>query len=426
KQKLLEIVDLKKRAELVFQHLSQELQMLELKNQIQSKVRTDIDKQQREYFLNQQLRTIQEELGGSTPDAEIQDLRQRGEKKKWSKEVHEAFNKEIDKLLRMNPAAAEYSVVLNYAELLLELPWGEYTKDNFDLKRAQRVLDKDHYGLEKVKDRILEFLAVLKLKNDMKAPILCLVGPPGVGKTSLGRSIAKAIGRKYVRMALGGIHDEADIRGHRRTYIGAMPGRIIQSLRKVKSANPVFVLDEIEKVGCNFRGDPSSALLEVLDPEQNNAFYDHYVELDFDLSNVLFIATANSTATIHPALKDRLEIIEVNGYTIEEKIEIARRHLIPKQREAHGLNGKQFKMSPKIIEKVIEEYTRESCDRGLEKKITTMVSGTAKKVAMEESYSPSLSAQDEETILGEPIFDKELYEDNEHAGVVTGLAWTAV
>lgn len=426
KQKLLEIVDLKKRAELVFQHLSQELQMLELKNQIQSKVRTDIDKQQREYFLNQQLRTIQEELGGSTPDAEIQDLRQRGEKKKWSKEVHEAFNKEIDKLLRMNPAAAEYSVVLNYAELLLELPWGEYTKDNFDLKRAQRVLDKDHYGLEKVKDRILEFLAVLKLKNDMKAPILCLVGPPGVGKTSLGRSIAKAIGRKYVRMALGGIHDEADIRGHRRTYIGAMPGRIIQSLRKVKSANPVFVLDEIEKVGSDFRGDPSSALLEVLDPEQNNAFYDHYVELDFDLSNVLFIATANSTATIHPALKDRLEIIEVNGYTIEEKIEIARKHLIPKQREAHGLNGKQFKMSPKIIEKVIEEYTRESGVRGLEKKIATLVRGTAKKVAMEEAYSPSLNAQDVETILGAPVFDKELYEDNEHAGVVTGLAWTAV
>ncbi|TCS87834.1 ATP-dependent Lon protease [Anseongella ginsenosidimutans] len=426
KQKLLEIADLKKRAELVFKHLSQELQMLELKNQIQSKVRTDIDKQQREYFLNQQLRTIQEELGGSTPDAEIQDLRKRGNKKKWGKEVHEAFDKEIDKLLRMNPAAAEYSVVLNYAELLLELPWNEYTKDNFDLKRAQRVLDKDHYGMEKVKDRILEFLAVLKLKNNMKAPILCLVGPPGVGKTSLGRSIAKAVGRKYVRMALGGIHDEADIRGHRRTYIGAMPGRIIQSLRKVKSANPVFVLDEIEKVGSDFRGDPSSALLEVLDPEQNNAFYDHYVELDFDLSNVLFIATANSTSSIHPALKDRLEIIEVNGYTIEEKVEIARRHLIPKQREAHGLKGNQFKLSPKIIEKVIEEYTRESGVRGLEKKIATLVRGTAKKVAMEEEYMPSLTAKDVESIIGAPVFDKELYEDNEHAGVVTGLAWTAV
>lgn len=426
KQKLLEIADLKKRAELVFKHLSQELQMLELKNQIQSKVRTDIDKQQREYFLNQQLRTIQEELGGSTPDAEIQDLRRRGNKKKWSKDVHEAFDKELDKLLRMNPAAAEYSVVLNYAELLLELPWNEFSKDNFDLKRAERVLDKDHYGLEKVKDRILEFLAVLKLKNDMKAPILCLVGPPGVGKTSLGRSIAKAVGRKYVRMALGGIHDEADIRGHRRTYIGAMPGRIIQSLRKVKSANPVFVLDEIEKVGSDFRGDPSSALLEVLDPEQNNAFYDHYVELDFDLSNVLFIATANSTSSIHPALKDRLEIIEVNGYTIEEKVEIARRHLITKQREAHGLKGNQFKMSPKIIEKVIEEYTRESGVRGLEKKIATLVRGTAKKVAMEEEYTPSLSVEDVETILGAPVFDKELYEDNEHAGVVTGLAWTSV
>lgn len=426
KQKLLEIADLKKRAELVFKHLSQELQMLELKNQIQSKVRTDIDKQQREYFLNQQLRTIQEELGGSTPDAEIQDLRQRGNKKKWSKEVHEAFDKEIDKLLRMNPAAAEYSVVLNYAELLLELPWSEFTKDNFDLKRAQRVLDKDHYGLEKVKDRILEFLAVLKLKNDMKAPILCLVGPPGVGKTSLGRSIARAVGRKYVRMALGGIHDEADIRGHRRTYIGAMPGRIIQSLRKVKSANPVFVLDEIEKVGSDFRGDPSSALLEVLDPEQNNAFYDHYVELDFDLSNVLFIATANSTATIHPALRDRLEIIEVSGYTIEEKVQIAKRHLIPKQRQAHGLSGAQFKLSPRIVEKVIEEYTRESGVRGLEKRIATLVRGTAKKVAMEEDYSPSLNGGDVEAILGAPVFDKELYEDNEHAGVVTGLAWTAV
>ena len=340
KQRLLEVANLRDRTKLVLEHLTLDLQMLELKNQIQSKVRIDLDKQQRDYFLNQQLKTIQEELGGNSPDLEIEDLRKRGIKKKWAKEVNDHFSKELEKLARTNPAAADYSVQINYLELLLDLPWSEFTKDNFDLKRAQKVLDKDHFGLDKVKQRIIEYLAVLKLKHDMKAPILCLVGPPGVGKTSLGKSIAKALGRKYVRMALGGIRDEAEIRGHRKTYIGAMPGRIIQAIKKAGAANPVFILDEIDKVGNDFRGDPSSALLEVLDPEQNSTFYDHYVEVDFDLSNVMFIATANSLSTIQPALLDRMEIIDVNGYTIEEKIEIAKQHLVPKQREAHGLKAK--------------------------------------------------------------------------------------
>ncbi len=426
KQRMLEVADLKQRAQLVLEHLTRELQMLELKNQIQSKVRVDIDRQQREYFLHQQLKTIQEELGGDNPDLEIQNLREKAKSKKWSKEVNDAFNKEVDKMQRMNPAAAEYSVVMNYVELLLELPWNEFTQDNFDLKRAEKVLDKDHFGLEKVKSRILEYLAVLKLKHNMKAPILCLVGPPGVGKTSLGKSIAKAVGRKYVRMALGGIRDEADIRGHRKTYIGAMPGRIIQSLKKANSANPVFVLDEIDKVGNDFRGDPSSALLEVLDPEQNNAFYDHYVELDFDLSNVMFIATANSLSSIHPALRDRMEIIEVNGYTIEEKVEIAKTYLIPKQREAHGLKPKDISIKPEIIEKVIEDYTRESGVRGLEKKIATLIRGVAKHVALEEAYDKNVSRKEVERILGAPEYDKDIYQNNDTAGVVTGLAWTSV
>ena len=426
KQALLEETDLRVRAEMVLQHLTTELQMLDLKNQIQTKVRIDLDKQQRDYFLNQQLKTIQEELGGNTPDLEIQSLRDRGKKKKWGKEVAETFDKELDKLQRMNPAAADYSVLLNYLELLLELPWNEFTKDNFDLKRAQKILDKDHYGLEKVKERIIEFLAVLKLKHNMKAPILCLVGPPGVGKTSLGKSIAKAIGRKYVRMALGGVRDEADIRGHRKTYIGAMPGRVIQSIKKAKTSNPVFVLDEIDKVGNDHRGDPSSALLEVLDPEQNNAFYDHYVELDYDLSNIMFIATANSLSGIHPALRDRLEIIEVNGYTIEEKVQIAKNYLVPKQREAHGLKSKDVNVKTSILEKVVEEYTRESGVRGLEKKIATLVRGVAKHVAMEEEHNATITEKDVETILGAPIFDKDLYENNDTAGVVTGLAWTQV
>ncbi len=426
KQKLLETVNLRDRARMVLEHLTGELQMLELRNQIQSKVRTDLDKQQRDYFLNQQLKTIQEELGGNSPDLELENLRARSLKKKWGKEVSEHFNKELDKLGRINPAAADYSVQINYLELLLDLPWNEFTKDNFDLKRARRILEKDHYGLEKVKQRIIEYLAVLKLKNNMKAPILCLVGPPGVGKTSLGKSIARALGRKYVRMALGGIHDEADIRGHRKTYIGAMPGRIVQSLKKAGTSNPVFVLDEIDKVGSDFRGDPSSALLEVLDPEQNNAFYDHYVEMDYDLSNVMFIATANSMSTIQPALADRMEIIEVNGYTIEEKIEIAKRHLLPKQLEQHGLLSKHISLKVPVLEKVVEDYTRESGVRGLEKKVGSLVRGVATKIALEEEYQVQISKTDVETILGPPIFDKDLYEGNSVAGVVTGLAWTQV
>jgi ATP-dependent Lon protease len=426
KQKLLEITNRRDMANAVLEHLTTELQLLELKNQIQTRVRVDLDKQQRDYFLNQQIKTIQEELGGSTPDLEIENLRQRATKKKWSIEVKKHFDKEIEKLARTNPAAADYSVQMNYLELLLDLPWNDFTKDNFDLKRAQKVLDRDHFGLDKVKQRIIEYLAVLKLKHNMKAPILCLVGPPGVGKTSLGKSIAKALGRKYVRMALGGIRDEAEIRGHRKTYIGAMPGRIIQSVKKAGAANPVFILDEIDKVGTDFRGDPSSALLEVLDPEQNSSFYDHYVEMDFDLSNVMFIATANSLSTIQPALLDRMEIIEVNGYTIEEKIEIAKQHLVPKQREAHGLKLKDITLKPDVIEKIIEDYTRESGVRGLEKKIGSVVRGTAKNIAMEEPYNATVSKKDVETILGAPIFDKDLYENNEVAGVVTGLAWTSV
>ncbi|MFC0516158.1 endopeptidase La [Mucilaginibacter angelicae] len=426
KQHLLEIANLRERANLVLEHLTLDLQMLELKNQIQTKVRVDLDKQQRDYFLNQQLKTIQEELGGNTPDLEIESLRQRAVKKKWAKEVKDHFTKELEKLARTNPAAADYSVQINYLELLLDLPWNEFTKDNFDLKRAQRTLDKDHFGLDKVKQRIIEYLAVLKLKHDMKAPILCLVGPPGVGKTSLGKSIAKALGRKYVRMALGGIRDEAEIRGHRKTYIGAMPGRIIQSIKKAGASNPVFILDEIDKVGNDFRGDPSSALLEVLDPEQNGTFYDHYVEMDFDLSNVMFIATANSLSTIQPALLDRMEIIEVNGYTIEEKIEIAKQHLVPKQREAHGLKIKDISLKADVLEKIVVDYTRESGVRSLEKKIGSVVRGVAKNIAMEEPYNSVVNKKDIERILGAPIFDKDLYEGNDVAGVVTGLAWTSV
>jgi len=426
KQRLLEEPNLRTRANLVLEHLTLDLQMLELKNQIQSKVRVDLDKQQRDYFLNQQLKTIQEELGGSSPDLEIESLKLRGAKKKWGKEINDHFNKEIEKLARTNPAAADYSVQINYLELLLDLPWNEFTKDNFDLKRAQKILDKDHFGLDKVKQRIIEYLAVLKLKHNMKAPILCLVGPPGVGKTSLGKSIARALGRKYVRMALGGIRDEAEIRGHRKTYIGAMPGRIIQSVKKAGAANPVFILDEIDKVGNDFRGDPSSALLEVLDPEQNSTFYDHYVEMDFDLSNVMFIATANSLSSIQPALLDRMEIIEVNGYTIEEKIEIAKQHLIPKQREAHGLKTKDVTLKPEIVEKLVVDYTRESGVRSLEKKIGSLIRGVAKSIAMDEPYNAVVSKSDVERILGAPIFDKDLYEGNDVAGVVTGLAWTSV
>ncbi|MCY4781497.1 endopeptidase La [Sphingobacterium sp. UT-1RO-CII-1] len=426
KQTLLETKDFVKRAKNLLEHLTTEIQMLELKNQIQNKVRIDLDKQQRDYFLSQQLKTIQEELGGNTPDLEIEELHKRSRSKKWPEDVQKHFDKELEKLGRINPAAADYSVQINYLELLLDLPWAEFTKDNFDLNRAVKVLDKDHYGLEKVKQRIIEYLAVLKLKNDMRAPILCLVGPPGVGKTSLGKSIAKALGRKYTRMALGGVRDEAEIRGHRKTYIGAMPGRIIQSLKKAGASNPVFVLDEIDKLGADFKGDPSSALLEVLDPEQNTSFYDHYVEMEYDLSKIMFIATANSLNSIQPALLDRMEIIEVNGYTIEEKIEIAKKHLLPKQLELHGLTRKQASLNNKVIEKIIEEYTRESGVRGLEKKIGSIVRGVATRIVMEREYNPKIDPAMVLEILGAPIFDKDLYEDNEVAGVVTGLAWTSV
>lgn len=424
KQELLELIDLKKRATNVLEFLTKELQMLELKNQIQTKVKTDIDQQQREYFLNQQLKTIQEELGGSSQDQEISDLKERAEKKKWSKEVSDTFDKELERLARINPAAAEYSVTLNYLELLLELPWNDYTKDNFDLKRAQNILDKDHYGLEKVKNRILEYLAVLKLKGNMKSPIMCLYGPPGVGKTSLGKSIAEALGRKYVRMSLGGLRDEAEIRGHRKTYIGAMPGRIMQNLKKSKSSNPVFVLDEVDKLTADFHGDPSSALLEVLDPEQNNAFYDNYVEIEYDLSNVLFVATANSLSSIQPALRDRMEIIEISGYTVEEKIQIAIKHLIPKQLDAHGLKKGQVIFTEKILEQIIENYTNESGVRSLEKQIASVIRSTAKSVALNEKYSPRINAERIRKVLGVPMFQKERSIDNKVAGVVTGLAWT--
>lgn len=425
KQQLLEVTDLYKQAELVLRFLTEEMQLLELKNDIQSKVKVDIDRQQREYFLHQQMKQIQEELGGNPIDQEIQELKDRAAKKKWPKDISDTFQKEISKLERINPNGVEYSVQLNYLDTLLELPWNEYTKDKFDLKRAQRILDRDHYGMEKVKERIIEHLAVLKLKNDMKSPILCLAGPPGVGKTSLGKSIAEALGRKYVRMSLGGLRDEAEIRGHRKTYIGAMPGRIIQSLKKAQSSNPVFILDEIDKVGHSMHGDPSSALLEVLDPEQNNAFYDHFLELDYDLSKVMFIATANNLANIQPALRDRLEIIEVNGYTLEEKVEIARKHLIPKQLNEHGLDKKQFEIAKKCIEKVIDGYTRESGVRGLEKRVTKLIRQRAKQIAMEETFEAEIKDNELNKLLG-PARERETYENNDVAGVVTGLAWTSV
>jgi ATP-dependent Lon protease len=426
KQSMLEVADLKQRAEMVLQHITRDLQLVELKNQIQSKVKIDIDQQQREYFLHQQLKTIQEELGGNVFEAEIEELRTKAEVKKWSESVKKHFNKELDKLQRINPNAAEYSVQRNYLDLLLELPWNDYTTDNFDLKKAKAILDKDHYGMEKVKERIIEYLAVLKLKGDMRSPILCFYGPPGVGKTSLGKSIAKSLGREYVRMSLGGVRDEAEIRGHRKTYIGAMPGRIIQNLRKAKSANPVFVLDEIDKVGRDSHGDPSSALLEVLDPEQNSTFYDNYVEQDFDLSRAMFVATANNLNTIQPALLDRMELIEVSGYTQEEKVEIARQHLIPKQIAEHGLKKTQVKFSKKAIMKLIDEHTRESGVRSLEKRIAKVIRSIAKSIAMEETVSANIDEKDITRIMGPARYQSDKYENNETAGVVTGLAWTAV
>ena len=424
KQKLLEINQLYKRAEFLLEHLSREVQMLELKKDIQSKVKSELDQQQREYLLHQQIKTIQNELGGNPLEKEIAEMRNRASKKKWSKEAGEAFEKELAKLQRLNPASAEYSVQVNYVHLFLELPWGDYTKDNFDLHRAQKVLDRDHFGLDMVKERILEHLAVLKLKGDMKSPILCLVGPPGVGKTSLGRSVAGALGRKYIRMSLGGLHDESEIRGHRKTYIGAMPGRILQNIKKAKSSNPVFILDEIDKVGRDFHGDPASALLEVLDPEQNFAFHDNYLELDYDLSRVLFIATANTVNTIHPALRDRMEVINVNGYIVEEKTEIARRHLVPKQLKNHGLEKNSVLFPKKVLELIVESYTRESGVRELDKKIAKMVRGLAKRVAFGQSMQKKLDPAIVREILGPPEYSKDFYQGNDFAGVVTGLAVT--
>ena len=426
KQALLEEVDLKKRAISVLELLTKELQLLEMKNKIQSKVQTDLDKQQREYYLNQQMKAIQEELGGSGSQKEIEEMRKQGAKKKWNKEIANAFDKELKKLQRMNPSMSDYSVQRSYIELVLELPWDECTTDSFDLKSAREILDRDHFGLEKVKERIIEHLAVLKLRGDMKSPILCLYGPPGVGKTSLGRSIAEALGRKYERVSLGGLRDEAEIRGHRKTYIGAMPGRIIKSIKKAKSSNPVFVLDEIDKVTRDTHGDPSSALLEVLDPEQNEAFHDNYLEIDYDLSKVMFVATANSLATIQPALRDRMEIIEINGYTIEEKIQIAKKHLLPKQLKLHGLTKDKFTLSDDALEKIIDQYTRESGVRTLDKMISKMIRNVAKSIAMDEKFEYSPTSETVEKVLGAPKFDRDRFTNNSVAGVVTGLAWTSV
>lgn len=424
KQELLEINDWNEKAEAVLIHMSRELEVLKLRDKIESKVRVDLEKQQRDYLLNQQLKTIQEELGGNPEVKELDALELRAKKKKWGEDVAKVFARSLKKVRRINPSVAEYSVLMTYLELMLDLPWGEYTKDNFNLKKAQQILDKDHCGLDKVKDRILEHLAVLKLKGDLKAPILCLVGPPGVGKTSLGRSIARALNRKYIRMSLGGLHDESEIRGHRKTYIGAMPGRVIQSLKKAKSANPVFILDEIDKVGKDFRGDPSSALLEVLDPEQNSTFHDNYLDVEFDLSKVLFIATANSLNTIQPALRDRMEIIYVSGYSLEEKVEIAKQHLIPKQRKEHGLKGKDIRLSDKTISPIIKHYTRESGVRELDRRLAAVMRNTAKKVAMEEKYSPTIKPTELRDILGPKRYSSELYQANNMAGVVVGLSWT--
>ncbi len=426
KQRLLEINDGVERATLLLEFMMKDIQMLELKSEIQKKVHTDIDQQQRDYFLRQQMKVLQTELGEEGPEKEVEDLRVRGAKKNWPAEVAKHFEKELDKILRINPSAAEYPIALNYAETMVELPWNEFTQDNFDLKHAKEILDADHFGLEKVKERIIEYLAVLKLKNDLKGPILCLYGPPGVGKTSLGKSIAAALGRKYIRMSLGGLHDEAEIRGHRKTYVGAMPGKIIQNMKKVKISNPVFVLDEIDKLSSDFRGDPSSAFLEVLDPEQNFAFLDNYLEVEYDLSKVLFIATANSLDTIQPALRDRMEIIEVTGYTQEEKVEIAKRHLVPKQRKEHGLKANQIRFDKSALVKIIEDYTRESGVRNLERAIGKVVRNVAKSIAMEEEYEPKINAEAVRKILGSEMFDKETYQDNSVAGVVTGLAWTSV
>ncbi len=426
KQKILEINNISDRGTLLLQYMLKEIQMLEIKSEIHKKVHTDIDQQQRDYFLRQQIKVLQDELGYDGPDKEVEKLRKRGAEKRWSPQAAVHFSKELDKLQRTNPQAPDFPIAMNYAEFMLDLPWDEFTSDNFDLNNAKKVLDKDHFGLEKVKNRIIEYLAVLKLKQDMKGPILCLYGPPGVGKTSLGKSIAKALGRNYVRMSLGGVHDEAEIRGHRKTYIGAMPGKILANVKKAKSSNPVFVLDEIDKVRSEFRGDPSSALLEVLDPEQNNAFGDNYLEVEYDLSKVLFIATANSLDSIQPALRDRMEIIELTGYTVEEKLQIAVKHLVPKQLKEHGLKASQVKFGKEALLKVIESYTRESGVRSLERKIGSVIRSLAKAVAMEEAFEKEITPAYAIKILGAEIFDEELYQGNDVAGVVTGLAWTQV
>jgi ATP-dependent Lon protease len=425
KQQMLEELDMNKRVMLVLEHLTQEIQVLEMRNEIQSRVKRDIDRQQREYYLHQQMRTIQDELGHSPQEQDVREMEERSETKNWNERVEKIFRKELEKLQRMNPQGAEYTVQLNYLDLLLDLPWGDYTEDDLNLKKAEIILDRDHFGLEKVKERILEYLAVLKLKGNMKAPILCFYGPPGVGKTSLGKSIAEALGRKYVRMSLGGLHDESEIRGHRKTYIGAMPGRIIQSIKKAETANPVFVLDEIDKLGRSNHGDPSSALLEVLDPEQNSSFYDNYVETEFDLSRVMFIATANNLGEIQGPLRDRMELIEVNGYTLEEKVEIAKRHLLPKQIAEHGISKKDISIDKKILEKLVESYTNESGVRGLDKMVAKLVRNRARQIAMEEAFDAKVTFEELAKVLG-PGRERTKYVDNSVLGVVTGLAWTSV
>jgi ATP-dependent Lon protease len=426
KQDLLKINNLKDRALETLRFMNVELQKLELKNDIQSKVRFDLDQQQREYFLHQQMKTIQEELGGVSHEEEFDEMSQRAKTKKWDEITQKHFEKELSKLRRMNPQAPDFSIQRNYLDLFLDLPWNEFSEDNFDLKRAQKILDRDHFGLEDVKKRMIEHLAVLKLRKDMKSPIICLTGPPGVGKTSIGRSIAEALGRKYVRISLGGLRDEAEIRGHRKTYIGALPGRIIQSLKKAGTSNPVFVLDEIDKLSNSHSGDPSSALLEVLDPEQNNSFYDNFLEMGYDLSKVMFIATSNNMASIQPALRDRMEVIKMSGYTIEEKVEIARQHLFPRQLKEHGLTSKDLTIGKKQLEKIVEGYTRESGVRGLENKLAQVIRNAAKSVAMEEEYNKKVTDEDIVKVLGVPRLERDKYESNDVAGVVTGLAWTSV
>jgi ATP-dependent Lon protease len=425
KQRLLVINNIKERAELLMNLMQTELQYTELKNKVTNKTRAELDKQQREYFLQQQLKAIKEELGGDNV-AEVKEMMKKAEQKKWTAAAKEMFKKGAEKLERMHPSTPDYSIVYNHLDLMLDLPWQEYTEDSYDLKKAKKILDQDHFGMDKIKERILEYLAVLKLKGDMKSPILCFVGPPGIGKTSLGKSIAHAVARKYVRVSLGGLHDESEIRGHRKTYIGAMPGRIIQNIRKVKSSNPVMILDEIDKVGNTLHGDPSSALLEVLDPEQNNNFYDNYLELEYDLSKVLFIATANNIANIQPALRDRLEIIDLSGYAVEEKIEIAKRHLIPKQQEAHGLKTQNIKIADKVIEKIIEDYTRESGVRDLDRQLASVMRNLAKQFAIKDKLKPTLTSPDVEKILGKQRFSNDMYKVANMAGVAVGLAWTYV